>query len=56
MSIWSLVGYYRLFRGDSDQLLANYRGRLTPEELKAAISYYWAKPHAIERKLKEISN
>ena len=56
MSIWSLVGYYRLFGGDSDRLLENYRGRLTPEELNAAIAYFWAKPHAIEKKLKEISN
>ena len=55
MSIWSLVGYYRLYRGDKDRLLANYRGHLTMQELDAAISYYWTKPHGIERKLKEIS-
>ena len=55
MSIWSLVGYYRLYQGDKDRLLANYRSHLTMQELDAAISYYWAKPHGIERKLKEIS-
>ena len=55
MSVWSLVGYYRLFKGDGGRLLANYHGRLTPQELDAAIAYYWAKPHVIEQKLKEIS-
>ena len=55
MSIWSLVGYYRLYHGDKDRLLANYRGHLTMQELDAAISYYWAKPHGVEQKLKEIS-
>ena len=55
MSIWSVVGYYRLYQGDKERLLANYRGRLTAQEFDAAISYYWAKPYLIERKLREIS-
>ncbi len=55
MSVWSVVGYYKLYQGDKERLLANYRGHLTDQELDAAISYYWAKPYLIERKLKEIS-
>ena len=55
MSVWSLVGYFRLFKGDKERLVGNYRGHLTIKELDAAIAYYWAKPYAIEQKLKEIS-
>ena len=56
MSVWSLVGYYKLLKGDKEQFLDNYRGRLTAQELDAAISFYWAKPFAIEEKLREISS
>ena len=54
-SVWSVVGYFRVCGGDTEQVLADYGGYLTIEELDAALSYYWAKPDAIDRKLKEIS-
>ena len=55
MSVWSLIGYYRLHRGDNEQLLDSWAGRLTAEELEAALAYYWAYPHRIDEKLAEIS-
>ena len=55
MSIWSLVRYLRVYKGDKERVLAGYHGDLTADELEAALSYYWAKPEAIDRKLKEIS-
>lgn len=55
MSVWSLIGYYRLHRGDNEQLLDSWAGRLTAEELEAALAYYWANPHQIDEKLEEIS-
>ena len=54
-SVWSVVGYFRACLGDVEQVLADYGGYLTNEELEAALSYYWAKPDAIDRKLEEIS-
>ena len=54
-SVWSLVRYYRIYKGDKSRALAGYHGDLTSEELDAALAYYWAKPHAIDHKLKEIS-
>ena len=54
-SVWSLVGHLRTYRGDKEQVLAGYRGDLTGEELEAALAYYWAKPDAIDRKLREIA-
>jgi uncharacterized protein (DUF433 family) len=54
-SVWSVVGYFRVCLGDTKQVLTDYGGYLTSEELEAALSYYWAKPDAIDRKLKEIS-
>ena len=53
--VWSIVGRYRVYRGDKEQTLSVYDGDLTADELEAVLSYYWAKPHAIDRKLKEIS-
>lgn len=55
ISVWSLIGYYRLYRGDGEQLLASWLGRLTAEELEAALAYYWANPHQIDERLEEIS-
>ena len=37
------------------RVLAGYHGDLIGEELEAALSYYWARPYAIDRKLEEIS-
>ena len=54
-SVWSLVRYFRVYRGNKERALAGYHGDLTSEELDAALAYYWAKPQAIDRKLKEIS-
>ena len=54
-SVWSLVRYFRVYGGNKERALAGYQGDLTSEELDAALAYYWAKPHAIDRKLKEIS-
>ena len=55
MSVWSLVRYLRVCKGDKERVLAGYDGELTSEELEAALAYYWAKPYDIDRKLKEIS-
>lgn len=55
MSVWSLIRYYRLYRGDGERLLAAWHGELTAEELEAALAYYWSKPYAIDEKLEEIS-
>ena len=55
-SVWSLVRYYRIHRGDKARVLAAYHGDLTAEELEAAVAYYWANPYAIDEKLKEISS
>ncbi len=54
-SVWSLVRYYRVYKGDKDRALAGYHGDLASEELDAALAYYWANPEDIDRKLKEIS-
>ena len=54
-SVWSLIGSLRTYRGDKERVLAGYRGDLTAEELEAALAYYWAKPHGIDEKLREIS-
>jgi hypothetical protein len=37
------------------RVLAGYHGDLTSQELEADLSYYWAKPDAIDRKLEVIS-
>ncbi len=55
MSVWSLIGKYRLYQGDAERLLSSWRGELTAEELEAALAYYWSKPYAIDEKLEEIS-
>ena len=55
MSVWSLVRYLRVYKGDKDRVLAGYHGDLTGEELEAALAYYWANPEDIDRKLKDIS-
>ena len=55
MSVWSLVRHFRVYKGDKERVLAGYDGELTSEELEAALSYYWANPEDIDRKLKEIS-
>ena len=55
MSVWSLVRCLRVYKGDRERVLAGYHGDLASEELEAAVAYYWAKPDAIDRKLKEIS-
>ena len=55
MSVWSLVRYLRVYKGNKERVLHGYDGELTSEELEAALAYYWAKPDAIDRKLKEIS-
>lgn len=55
MSVWSLVSRYRFYRGDADRLLSSWRGELTPEELEAALAYYWANPVGIDEKLEETS-
>ena len=54
-SVWSVVGYFRVCRGDEKQVLEDYGGYLTSEELNAALSYYWADPILIDEKLEEIS-
>ncbi len=54
-SVWSLIGQYRVYRGDAEQMLGAYGGHLTAGELDAALAYYWAKPHSIDEKLREIS-
>ena len=55
MSVWSVVGRYRVYKGDEKQTLAVYHGDLSADELEAALSYYWANPYDIDRKLKDIS-
>lgn len=55
MPVWSLIGYYRLYRGDGERVLNAWRGELTAEEFEAALAYYWSKPYAIDEKLEEIS-
>lgn len=55
MSVWSLVRYLRVYKGDKDRVLAGYHGELTSEELEAALAYYWVNPEAIDWKLKQIS-
>ena len=54
-SVWSLVRYYRIHRGDKERVLAAYHGDLTAEELDAALAYYWANPLLIDEKLKALS-
>ncbi len=55
MSVWSLVRYFRVYKGNKERVLAGYDGELTREELDAALAYYWANPGDIDRKLKESS-
>jgi uncharacterized protein (DUF433 family) len=55
-SVWSLVGYYRVCAGDKQQVLADYRGYLTGEELDAALAYYKEFPDDIDRKLWELEH
>ena len=55
MSVWSLIGQYRAYRGDAKQVLAAYDGHLTAGELDAALAYYWSKPYRIDEKLRENS-
>ena len=55
MTVWSLIRYYRLYRGDGERVLDIWRGELTAVELEAALAYYWSKPYAIDEKLEEIS-
>ena len=56
MSVWSVIGYYRVYEEDREQLLATYCGELTEEELDAALAYYQDYPEGIDRKLWEIAN
>ena len=56
MSVWSIIGYYRVYEGDKARLLADYGGHLTVEELEAALAYYQDYPDGIDRKLWEIAN
>ena len=53
--MWSVVGYYKACGGDEKQVLEDYGGYLTGEELDAALAYYWADPILIDEKLEEIS-
>ena len=39
----------------TERVLVGYHGDRTREELEAALSYCWAKPDAIDRKLEVIS-
>ena len=55
MSVWSVVGRYRVYKGDEKQTLAVYHGDLSADELEAALAYYWANPYNVDRKLKDIS-
>ena len=55
MSVWSVVGRYRVYKGDKKKTLSVYHGDLGADELEAALSYYWANPETIDRKLKDIS-
>ena len=56
MSVWSVIGYYRVYEQDREKLLATYCGELTEEELDAALAYYGDNPEGIDRKLWEIAN
>lgn len=56
MSVWSVIGYYRVYEEDRERLLATYCGHLTEEELDAALAYYQDYPYAIDKKLWEIAN
>ena len=56
MSVWSVIGYYRVYEEDRERLLATYCGNLTEEELDAALAYYQEYPYAIDKKLWEIAN
>ena len=55
MPVWSLVRYFRIHQGNKQRVLSAYRGDLSREELDAALSYYRAKPCAIDEKLAEIT-
>ena len=55
-SVWSIIGYMKLYRGNREEVLMGYMGTLTENELEAAIAYYWAYPEGIDRKLWEIAN
>ena len=55
MPVWSLVRYFRIHQGNKQRVLSAYRGDLSREELDAALSYYRAKPCAIDEKLAEIN-
>lgn len=54
-SVWSLMRYYRIHRGDKNRVIAAYHGDLTEEEFDAALSYYWANWFLIDEKLKALS-
>lgn len=56
MSVWSVIGYYRVYEEDRERLLATYCGHLTEDELDAALAYYQDYPDGIDRKLWEIAN
>ena len=36
-SVWSLMRYFRVYKGDKERVLAGYHGDLTSEELEAAM-------------------
>ena len=55
-SVWSLVGMYRVYEGDKQKVLADYGGRLTAEELDAALAYYQDFPDEIDRRLWELQH
>lgn len=56
MSVWSVIGNYRVYEEDRERLLATYCGELTEEELDAALAYYEYYPYAIDKKLWELAN
>ena len=37
--VWALIGYYKLYEGDKEKVLYDYRDRITAEELDAALAY-----------------
>ena len=56
MSVWSLVGYYRVYEGDKQKILNGWMGELTAEELDAALAYYEEYPDDIDRRLWELEH
>jgi uncharacterized protein (DUF433 family) len=53
--VWAIIGHYKLYEGDKEQVLSDYMGELTAEELNAALAYYRDHPEPTDRKLWEIS-